>query len=112
MDDSGNVLEVFTWGPNGLISERLMLGTPSSRWFHYGPQGETRYLTNSAGAIVDSYRYTAYGVPLATTGTDYSPHRFGGKYGYYSEGNAGLILATWRWYSPNLMRWLSRDGLF
>lgn len=31
--------------------------------------------------------------------------------GYYSDGSLGLILATQRWYSPQLMRWMTRDPI-
>ena len=100
----------YTWGADGIVSERL-IGSNKSFYFHYGPQRETRQLTNSAGTVVDTYLYTGYGVPVTTTGTDYNPHRYGGQAGYYSEGPMGLTLATYRWYSPQLMRWMTRDPL-
>ena len=57
----------YTWGADGLVSLRYLPGGPSL-WYHHGPQGETRYLTNAAGAVADSYVYTAYGVPGPVTG--------------------------------------------
>jgi RHS repeat-associated protein len=48
---------------------------------------------------------------VTSSGSDYNPHRYGGKVGYYSEGPLGLILAGQRWYSPQLMRWMSRDPI-
>lgn len=102
----------YTWGPSGIISERLLTGTPKSLWYHFGPQGETRHLTDSTGAVADSYRYNAYGQPTATTGTDFNPFRYGGSVGYYTDANvANLILAGHRWYSPGLYRWLTRDPI-
>jgi RHS repeat-associated protein len=81
-----------------------------SRWYHYGPQGETRYLTDSAGNVADTYTYAAYGLQMASTGTDPNPYRFGGSVGYYSDPMAdGLVLCGQRWYSPAYARWLSRD---
>ncbi|MDD2942935.1 MAG: RHS repeat-associated core domain-containing protein [bacterium] len=100
--------KAYTWGADGVVSIRdVTSGT--SRWLHYGPQGETRYLTNSSGVITDSYNYSAYGVLTATTGSSYNSFRYGGKVGYYSYG--GLILAGQRWYHPGLMRWFSRDPI-
>ena len=55
--------------------------------------------------------YSAYGLPFASTGTEPNAFRYGGKVGYYTEGVNGLILATYRWYSPYLMRWISRDPI-
>ena len=97
----------YTWGAAGLVSENLSSG---SLWYHYGPQGETRYLTNSTGAVADSYVYNAWGYPVSVAGTDRNPYRYGGSVGYYTDPNAeGLILCGQRWYSPAYARWLSRD---
>ncbi|MDD2942933.1 MAG: hypothetical protein PHC51_08225 [bacterium] len=100
--------KAFTWGADGIVSIRNVTAG-NSRWLHYGPQGEARYLTDASGAITDSYNYSAYGVVTSSTGSSYNPFRYGGKVGYYSYG--GLILAGQRWYHPGLMRWLSRDPI-
>ena len=48
--------------------------TPQSFWYHYGPQGETRQLTNAAGTVTDTYFYSEYGLPIAGgTGSDPNP---------------------------------------
>lgn len=100
----------YSWGADGLVSQRL-LGTTKSFWFAYGPQGETRQLTNGVGAIVDTYSYSAYGVSSAATNNNPNHFRYGGKFGYYSDGLAGLMLCGARWYNPFLTRWMSRDPL-
>ena len=99
----------YTYGPTGLISKRNLTGTPASFWYQYGPQGEARALTNSAGT--DTYRYTAYGELLGSTGSTVNPFRYGGKFGYYTDVYSGLIIAGQRWYSPQLLRWLTRDPI-
>ena len=108
---SGTPTYAYSWGSDGLVSQRLLTGTPKSLWYHYGPQGETRQLTNSSGTVVDTYLYDAYGKQIASTGSDTNPFKYGGKYGYYTDGWAGIILAGQRWYSPDLKRWLSRDPI-
>ena len=50
----------YTWGASGLVSERL-LSANKSLWYCFGPQGETRQLTDSAGAVADTYLYSPYG---------------------------------------------------
>jgi RHS repeat-associated protein len=101
-----------TWGAPGLVSERLV-SQNKSLWYAFGPQGETRQLTDSVGNIVDTYIYTAYGAPVASTGTDYNPHRFGGQFGYYTDPYASqdVILCGARWYDASLGRWMSRDPI-
>jgi RHS repeat-associated protein len=112
INSSTGLLAAYTWGPGGIVSERILSGTPKSLWYHFGPQGETRQLTDSAATVVDTYRYTSYGVPLGTTGSDANPFRYGGKYGYYTDANiAGAILAGQRWYSPGIYRWMSKDPI-
>ncbi len=101
----------YSWGPDGVASERLLTGTPKSLFYCYGPQGETRNLTDISGTVVDTYRYNAYGKTLATTGSNANPFRNGGKFGYYTDTDTGLQLAGARWYSPNAFRWLSRDPI-
>ncbi|RYG32583.1 hypothetical protein EON81_20315, partial [bacterium] len=99
----------YTWGSDGLISQRNLSGS-TSRWYHFGPQGETRYLTDSSGAVTDTYRYTAYGVPIMW-GNTYNPFRYGGRVGYFTERVTGLVRCGVRWYSPQLARWVSRDPI-
>ena len=103
---------VYTWGATGLISERLT-ATNKSLWYAFGPQGETRQLTDSTGAVVDTYTYSPYGVQIASTGSDFNPFRYGGQAGYYTDANnpTGTILCGLRWYMPQLGRWLSRAPL-
>ena len=75
-------------------------------------QGETRQLTNGSGNVADTYFYSAYGTPLASTGTDTNPFKYGGEYGYYTDSAPeGLILCGARWYDPQIERWLSRDPI-
>lgn len=101
----------YTHGADGVISERD-LSTSTSHWYHFGPQGETRELTDSSGTVAASYLYNAYGKLLTTVPTISNPFQYGGKFGYYTDDNPmGVILAQQRWYSPHIMRWLSRDPI-
>lgn len=105
---TSGALAAFTWGADGLAATRVFV-TPMVVFYHFGPQGETRHLTDATGAVATSYLYDAYGNTVTAGMTN--PYRFGGKYGYYSDGPTDAMLATWRWYSPQLMRWVSRDPI-
>ena len=100
----------YTWGPDGIVSRRDLVGNTSA-WYEFGPQGETRTLTNSSGAVSDTYYYNAYGETISSSGTTVNPFKYGGKFGYYTESFTSLILATQRWYAPQLMRWINRDPI-
>jgi RHS repeat-associated protein len=106
---NGSTAQVaYTWGPDGIISKRDLPSSTSS-WYQFGPHGETRALINSSGTVTDTYRYNAYGAQTASTGSTLNPYLYGGKFGYYYESSVGLHYVNQRWYSPELMRWLSRD---
>src|SRR5262249_6575584 len=93
-----------------LVSERLPASN-KSLWYAFGPQGETRQLTDSNGNVVDTYIYAAYGLGLSQTGSDVNPFLFGGQSGYYTDGPTGIMLCGARWYDPYIGRWLSRDPI-
>jgi RHS repeat-associated protein len=101
---------VYSWGANGLLNERF-IATGLTLWFHFGPQGETRALTDDTGVVTDTYYYSAYGTEIGGTNSHFNPFRYGGGVGYYSEGELGLVLAGARWYSVAQMRWLTRDPI-
>ena len=106
---NGTPTAAYTWGAAGLVSA-WHWATGLNLFYHYGPQGETRTLTDASGNIRDTYVYTPYGYPVTSTGTDANPFQFGGSVGYYSDPLAqGLVLCGQRWYSPGWARWLSRD---
>lgn len=107
---AGTPSYAYTWGTGGLVSQRGIV-TNQSLWYHFGPQGESRQLTNAAGLVVDGYSYDGYGRPNSSSGIDFNPFKYGGRVGYYSEGLSGIMLATQRWYSPQLSRWASRDPI-
>lgn len=98
----------YTWGATGLVAHRDILGQ-RTLWYSFGPQGETRYLTNAAGQVTAGFVYTTYGLPITQTGTDSTHFRYGGQFGYYTVDATNLILCSARWYSPTLGHWLSRD---
>ena len=89
------------------------MSSAASLWYVFGPQGETRQMTNSLGNLANAYSYTAYGAPVATSSPYRNAFRYGGQVGYYFDANAaaGMYLCTARWFAPNIGRWVSRDPI-
>src|SRR5262249_31215190 len=81
-----------------------------SQWFVFGPQGETRATVNSAGTVLGTLSYDAYGNVVSSSGAIGTLMRYGGQWGYYT-GMGGLMLCGLRWYDPQQARWLSRDPI-
>ena len=109
--DDGVPTVAYTWGPDGVASRRTLTGSPNSRFYCYGPQGETRNLTDENQAVTSMYFYEAYGKPKVTVPTEQNPYRYGGKFGYYTDNEIQTLQVGARWYSPHLIRWMSRDPI-
>lgn len=68
---SGSPTYAYTWGSGGMTSSRS-LASSQSLWYHFGPQGESRQLTDATSSVADAYRYDGYGqslLHLAATST-------------------------------------------
>ncbi|MBC8137163.1 MAG: RHS repeat-associated core domain-containing protein, partial [Fibrella sp.] len=66
----------------------------------------TRHIADAYG---NTSAYDAVGTPLAQLSDPYSG--FGGKYGYYTDVETGLILCTFRYYDQNTGRWINQDPI-
>ncbi len=116
LDATGAVKATNTFGANGLTSRRDALG--SDTFYTFDERGNVSERTNGTGQVLtrhiaDAYgktsAYDAGGTPLAQVPDPYSG--FGGKHGYYTDVETGLILCTFRYYDPNTGRWLNQDPI-
>ena len=71
-------------------------------------RGDVVALTDSAGAVVATYEYDAYGNLLKETGNVENPYRYAG---YRYDEETGLYYLQSRYYSPETGRFLTRDKL-
>ncbi|CCF85159.1 hypothetical protein NITHO_4570011 [Nitrolancea hollandica Lb] len=68
-------------------------------------------LTDSSGAVVNTYSYDPYGNTKSSTGSVANPWRFGGSYGAYHDADTGLYKIGMRYYDPGLGRWTQQDPI-
>jgi RHS repeat-associated protein len=106
-DTSGTTC--FTYTPGGeLLSERLPTagGTCNGPRYYYisDGQGSVTALTDSSGAVQDTYTYDPYGV-TTVTGSVPNPWRYTGGY----QDTTGFYKLGARYYSPDLMHWTQQD---
>jgi len=72
--------------------------------------GNVTYMLNSSQTMVASYRYDPFGNTISSSGTLASAnvYRFSSK---EIHVNSGMYYYGYRFYDPNLQRWMNRDPL-
>ena len=69
----------------------------------------SEYLNSATGATAAHYEYDGFGNLTAATGSATAfPHRFSTK---YTDDESGLVYYGYRYYSPELGRWVNRDPI-
>ena len=82
----------------------------SSVHYTWDAQGSLAQRLDGAGAVLTSHLYDAFGAE-STSGSTTDPYRYGGQWGYYTNGETGLCLLTHRYYDPGTGRFLNRDPI-
>ena len=118
-DGSNNPLVTYTRGTDlsgtaqgaggigGLLARTDGSG---SSYYHTDGNGNVTMLVNGSGAMAAKYLYDSYGNTLGTWGTLAAAN----TYRYSSKEidlKSGLYYYGYRYYQPNLQRWLNRDPI-
>jgi len=80
----------------------------SRQYYHYDEQGNTLFLTDDSGEVVQAYAYSPYGRLIGASGSVDNPFTFGGKFGARRE-SADLYQMRARYYDGRARRFISRD---
>ena len=116
-DASDTINRVLTSEPmayGNLVSQRVKSGAVWTPYYHhFDALGSTRQMTNSAGSIVNSYAYTAWGeaVGALTSESIANFFRWVGLLGYFFDDEADTYYVRARHYDPGTGRWLSQDPI-
>jgi len=105
---SGAVTKTYTYGLR-LISENQLSGstwTPS--FYGYDGHGNVRFLTNTAGAVGNTYQFDAFGAPIASTGTIANTYLYSGE---RFDSNLNLYHLRARYYNMLTGRFQTMDPL-
>ena len=68
-------------------------------------------LTDSTGAVTDTYAISIYGDTVTQTGSTANPFTWQGKFGVMREGATSMYYLRARYYDSAPARFLSRDPL-
>ena len=106
VDNSGNVLARYTEGGMDEPFAELRSGTTS----YYEQDGidSVTSLTNSAGALANSYTFDSFGKLTGSTGTLINPFQYTGR---EFDSETGLHFYRARYYDQTMGRLLSEDPL-
>src|SRR6185295_5612139 len=75
----GSVQRVYTYGHTLLSQRQRISGLWTASFYGYDGQGSVRLLTDSAGAVTDTYTYDAFGNLLARTGSTPNDYLYAGE---------------------------------
>ncbi len=107
VDNAGNVLARYTQGTR--IDEPLAQYLSSTASFYDADGlGSITSLTNSTGALADSYIYNAFGTQVATTGSLVNPFQYTAR---ELDNETGLYYYRARYYDPQVGRFTSEDPI-
>ena len=98
---NGAVTRTYAYGLQRISENQLINGTWTPSFYGYDGHGNARFLTNSAGAITDTYTYDAFGMAIRNTGTTsntflYSGERYDSSIGLYDLRDRYYYQATGR----------------
>jgi RHS repeat-associated protein len=105
-DGSGNTLVEYTYDQSG--KPFSMRRNSATYYYTYNARGDITAVVDSNGAVTNSYSYNPWGKITASTENVENPYRYA-SYRYDSE--TGLYYLQNRYYSPDIMRFISRDAV-
>jgi RHS repeat-associated protein len=107
VDNAGNVLAKYTHG--ALLDEDLaMLRSGAASYYHQDGLGSVTSLSNSAGALAQTYAYDNFGKLTASTGTLTNPFQYTGR---EFDQETGIYYYRARYFDPSAGRFLSQDPI-
>jgi RHS repeat-associated protein len=121
-DSDGGVLRTYVWGKgiDNLLAMTVHTGAMTVTYLAVKDHlGSVHALTDQDGAIIESYRFDAWGNILAVLDSSGEPitsgqSQFGNRYlwqGREYSWTTGLYYFRARWYDPVVGRWLSLDPI-
>ena len=110
--NSDAVTMAFAWHPESTGLDTPFSMTYDGETYYYVTDGSKNVMSliDAAGTKVAEYVYDPFGRLLSSTGelAEINPFRFSSE---YHDDETGLVYYNYRYYSPELGRWISRDPI-
>jgi RHS repeat-associated protein len=108
VDGSGNVLARYTEGTSTEDEPLSELRSGTTSYYEQDALGSVSSVSNSAGALANTYTYDSSGKRTASTGSITNPLRYTGR---EFDSETGLYYNRARYYDPSSGRFLSEDPI-
>ncbi len=109
---AGTMQKNYIWQPEATGQDvPLWLNNGTSTYYYIVDGNKNiRALADGTGALTAKYEYGPFGEVLSKYGVmaDINPLRFSAE---YFDSEIGLVYYNYRYYSPGLNRWISRDPI-
>lgn len=110
--DGNDLVMTFTWQPDSVDLDVPVSMTYDGETYYYVTDGNKNVtaLLDAEGNRVAKYAYGPFGQILHMEGelAEINPFRFSSE---YYDDETGLVYYNFRYYNPNLGRWIKRDPL-
>jgi len=108
IDQAGNILARYSQVPR--VPDQMLAELRAGTTSYYQADGLASIisLSNSAGALANTYSYDAFGNLTGSTGTLTNPFQYTGR---ESDPETGIYYYRARYYSPTFGRFLSEDPI-
>jgi RHS repeat-associated protein len=112
-DSGGTLTDTFVQGPGRSVGPIVAdvsgsdPGSGSYRYYFEDNVGSTRRLRDGSKASLGQYEYDPYGSDYSVSGAAVT-HKFSG---HVWDETTKLYFAPYRYYAPDVARWLGRDPL-
>ena len=110
--NSNSVLKRYSWQPEavGLDVPLSMTDVATAKNYAYTLDANKNVsdLTDAQGNVVAHYEYSPFGTHTAIGSYTGNPFRFSSE---VFDSETGLIYYNYRYYNPNLGRWINRDPI-
>jgi RHS repeat-associated protein len=103
---SGSITCTYAYGQQRISENQLVSGTWKPSFYGYDGHGNVWLLTNTSGAVTDSYDYDAFGMPIRSSGTTSNNYHYSGE---WLDSSIGLYYLRARYFNQATGRFWARD---
>lgn len=103
---SGIVTRTYTYGLDLIDEQQTISGVVTTSFYGFDGHGSVRILTNSNGAVTDTYDYDAFGNLISSSGNTPNNHLFAGE---QFDAALGIYYNRARYYDERTGRFWTMD---